>query len=44
MPFEIRMGLPEMAAYWDDLVARKQAGRLSRDEERRFKKLVKALG
>lgn len=44
MPFDIRMGLPEMAAYWDDLATRKHAGRLSRDEERRFKKLVKALG
>ena len=44
MAFNLRMGLPEMAAYWDDLAARKQQGKLGRDEERFFKKLVKALG
>jgi len=44
MPFDIRMGLPEMAAYWDDLATRKQAGGLSRDEERLFKKLFNTLG
>jgi hypothetical protein len=44
MPFRIRMGLPEMAAAWDDLVARKQQGKLSGDEVKFFKKLVKALG
>ena len=44
MAFNLRMRLPEMAAYWDDLAARKQQGKLGRDEERFFKKLVKALG
>ena len=44
MAFEIRMGLPEMAAVWIDLSTRKQQGQLSKDEEKFFKKLVKALG
>ena len=44
MAFNLRMRLPEMAAYWDDLAARKQQGKLGRDEEKFFKKLVKALG
>jgi hypothetical protein len=42
--FRIRMGVPEMAAYWGDLSARKLQGTLARDEEKFFKKLVKALG
>jgi hypothetical protein len=44
MPFNIRMGLPEMAAVWADLSTRSQARKLSTDEEKYFKKLVKALG
>jgi hypothetical protein len=44
MPFRIRMGIPEMAAVWGDLSTRKLAGKLDRDEERFFKKLVKTLG
>src|ERR1017187_8537163 len=44
MAFNIRMGLPEMAALWNDLSTRKQQGRLDKDEEKFFKKLVKALG
>jgi hypothetical protein len=44
MPFNIRMGLPEMAAIWNDLSTRKQLGQLDKDEEKFFKKLVKALG
>lgn len=44
MPFNIRMGLPEMAAFWNDLSTRKQRGQLDRDEEKFFKKFVKALG
>ena len=43
MPFRIRMGLPEMAAFWNDCVAREQQGQLSGSEEKVFKKLVKAL-
>ena len=44
MAFRIRMGVPEMAAYWSDLSTRKLAGKLDRDEAQFFKKLVKTLG
>ena len=44
MAFLIRMGQPEMESLWLDLITRKQQGKLDRDEERFFKKLVKALG
>jgi hypothetical protein len=44
MAFNIRMGLPEMEALWNDLATRKQQGKLDQDEEKFFKKLVKALG
>ena len=38
------MGLPEMEALWNDLSTRKQQGKLDKDEEKFFKKLVKSLG
>jgi hypothetical protein len=41
--FRIRMGVPEMEAYWNDLSTRKLAGKLDKDEEKFFKKLVKTL-
>lgn len=44
MTFRIRMGVPEMEVWWSDLSARKVQGRLDKDEEKFFKKLVKALG
>jgi hypothetical protein len=44
MPFNLRMGVPEMAAIWSDLSHRKLQGKLDRNEEKFFKKLVKALG
>ncbi len=44
MAFNIRMGLPEMDALWRDLSTRRLQGDLGADEERFFKKLVKALG
>ena len=44
MAFNIRMGLPEMAAFWNDLASRRQQGKLDGDEEKFFKKLVKAFG
>ena len=44
MPFKIRMGLPEMAALWADLAARRQQGKLDKEEGKFFKKLVKTLG
>ena len=43
MAFNIRMGLPEMEALWNDLSTRKQQGKLDKEEEKFFKKLVKAL-
>jgi hypothetical protein len=44
MVFKIRMGQPEMEALWLDLSTRKLIGGLDKDEEKLFKKLVKALG
>jgi len=44
MAFKIRMGVPEMEAFWNDLSTRKQEGELDKDEEKFFKKWVKALG
>jgi len=44
MVFKIRMGLPEMEALWKDLSTRKPQAKLDRNEEKFFKKLVKALG
>ena len=43
MAFNIRMGLPEMAAFWNGLAIRRQLGKLDKAEERFFKKLGKAL-
>jgi len=44
MVFNIRMGVPEMEALWNDLMTRRPQGKLDKDEERFFKKLVKTLG
>ena len=44
MPFNIRMGVPEMEAYWNDLAARRATNRLGADEQKFFKKLVKNGG
>ena len=44
MAFNLRMGLPEMEAFWRDLSTRKQLGKLDRKDERFFKKFVKTLG
>jgi hypothetical protein len=44
MPFKLRVGVPEMAAVWSDLSTRMLQGKLDRNEEKFFKKLVKALG
>jgi hypothetical protein len=44
MAFRIRMGVPEMEAFWNDLSTRKQTGELDKTEEKFFKKWVKALG
>ena len=44
MPFRIRMGLPEMEVLWLDLSSRSSQGNLDKEEQKLFKKLVKALG
>ena len=44
MPFRVRMGVPQMEAYWNDLTGRKLQGGLDKHEEKFFKKLAKALG
>jgi hypothetical protein len=43
MEFKIRMGQPEMEELWRDLSTRKREGKLGKEEERLFKKLVKTL-
>lgn len=43
MAFRIRMGVPEMEAYWNDLSRRRLADALDKDEAKFFKKLVKTL-
>jgi hypothetical protein len=44
MAFRIRMGVPDMDAFWNDLSERKQKAELDKNEEKFFKKWVKALG
>lgn len=44
MAFRIRMGVPEMEAFWNDISTRKLTGQLDKDEEKFFKKLTKTLG
>jgi hypothetical protein len=43
MAFNIRLGIPEMEAFWDDLATRCRQGKSDRDEKQLFDKLVKAL-
>ena len=43
MAFNIRMGLPEMEAFWNNLSTRRQQGKLDKEGEKFLKKLVKAL-
>ena len=44
MPFNLRMGVPEMEAFWDDLSSRKLDGKLDKDEEKFFKKTGENAG
>ena len=41
--FKIRMGIPEMKEFWDDLLAKKKNNNLNVDEEELFKRLVKSI-
>lgn len=43
MPFEIRMGVPEMAAFNDDLTRKAREGGLDKEQTPLFKKWRKAL-
>jgi hypothetical protein len=43
MPFDIRMGIPEMEEFWNDLISRKDKDKLDRREEKFLKKLSKIL-
>ena len=42
--FNIRMGVPGMEDVWNDLTTRYEHQQLCKDEQKLFKKLVKALG
>ena len=41
MPFDIRMGVPEMEKFWNDLTTRKDKNQTDRSEEKFLKKLSK---
>lgn len=43
MAYEIKMGIPEMKALWDDLQAKKHSGTIKKDEEKIYKKWGSAL-
>ena len=44
MAYTLRMGVPEMEAYWEGLIARRRECGLNAAEAKVFKKLVKTLG
>ncbi len=41
--FKIRLGVPEMEAMWADLSGKARSGTLSKDEEKLYKKIGKAM-
>ena len=41
--YNIRMGIPEMQAFWDDLVKKVNEGTANKNEMARYKKLGKAF-
>lgn len=41
--YSIRMGVPEMDAFWDDLLVRRKSNTLSSDELELFERLGKAI-
>lgn len=43
MPFIVRMGLPEMEAFWQDLRTRYKNNTLSKNDLKLFKKFYKAI-
>lgn len=44
MPFNIRMGVPEMELFWNELKDKADNGNLNKTELKLFKQLVKAFG
>lgn len=43
MPFTIRMGVPEMEYYWQDMTNRDTKGELDKGELKTFKKLIRSF-
>jgi hypothetical protein len=43
MDYVIRMGIPEMQSFWDDMYSRAQEGKLDKDEIKLWKKLAKTV-
>jgi hypothetical protein len=43
MPFTVRMGIPEMDYYWQDMCSREEHGELDKGELKTFKKLFKSF-
>jgi hypothetical protein len=43
MDYTIRMGVPDMQSYWDNMYRRAQEGNLDKDEMRSWKKLTKTV-
>ena len=43
MPFNIRMGIPEMELFWKDLTEKADNGKLNKSDQKLFKKLVKSF-
>ncbi len=41
--FKIRMGIPEMKEFWDDLLAKRKNNNLNVDEKDLFKRLSKSI-
>lgn len=43
MPFKIRLGIPEMDYYWQDICYRESGEDLDKGEQKTFKKLLKCF-
>lgn len=41
--FDIRMGIPEMESFWNELLTKKREKRLSKNEEDLFKRFAKTI-
>jgi len=43
MPFKIRLGIPEVVTFWNDMNQKFDRGQLNAMDEKFFKKFIKAL-